>query len=141
MQALLAANGITLHSNTKETADKSLPWGIRCTETPAGLMVNQVRRASAAAKAGISAHDVIIALDGIKADSKQLAVVLMAQSEIDCHLFRRDELMCVSVAANVASEMVDRQQDKAGTASPHKVNLKLEKLGFDKWLTPDFVKS
>ena len=141
MQELLAANGITVHTNTKETADKSLPWGMRCTETPAGLMVNQVRRASAAAKAGISAHDVIIALDGIRADSKQLAAVSMAQSETGCHLFRRDELMCVSVAANVASEIRDSQQDKAGTASPHKVNLKLEKLGFDKWLTPEFVKS
>lgn len=141
MQELLAANGITVHTNTKETADKSLPWGMRCTETPAGLMVNQVRRASAAAKAGISAHDVIIALDGIRADSKQLAAVSMAQSETDCHLFRRDELMCVSVAANVASEIRDSQQDKVGTASPHKVNLKLEKLGFDQWLTPDFVKS
>ena len=141
MQDLLAANGITVHSNTKETADKSLPWGMRCTETPAGLMVNQVRRASAAAKAGISAHDVIIALDGIKADSKQLAVVSMAQSETDCHLFRRDELMCVSVAATVASEIRDSQQYKVGTASPHKVNLKLENLGFDQWLTPDFVKS
>ena len=141
MQELLAANGITVHSNTKETADKSLPWGMRCTETPAGLMVNQVRRGSAAAKSGISAHDVIIALDGIRADSKQLAAVSMAQSETDCHLFRRDELMCVSVAANVASEIRDSQQDKVGTASSHKVNLKLEKLGFDKWLTPDFVKS
>lgn len=141
MQELLAANGITVHSNTKETADKSLPWGMRCTETPTGLMVNQVRRASAAAKAGISAHDVIIALDGIRADSKQLAAVSMAQSETDCHLFRRDELMCVSVAANVASEIRDSQQDKVGTASPHKVNLKLEKLGFNQWLTPNFVKS
>ena len=141
MQELLAANGITVHSNTKETADKSLPWGMRCTETPTGLMVNQVRRGSAAAKAGISAHDVIIALDGIKADIKQLAAVSMAQSETDCHLFRRDELMCVSVAANVESEMTDSQQDKAGTASPHKVSLQLEKLGFDKWLTPDFAKS
>ena len=141
MQELLAANGITVHSNTKETADKSLPWGMRCTETPAGLKVNQVRRASAAAKAGISAHDVIIALDGIKADSKQLAAVSMAQSETDCHLFRRDELMCVSVTANVASEIRDSQQDKVGTASPHKVNLKLEKLGFNQWLKPNFVKS
>ncbi len=141
MAALLAANGITVHSNSKETADKSLPWGMRCTETPAGLKVNQVRRGSAAAKAGISAHDIIIALDGIKADNKQLAAVSTAQSEIDCHLFRRDELLYVIVAANVTSEMNDSKQDKASTVSPHKVSLKLEKLGFDKWLTPDFAKS
>ena len=140
MQELLAANGITLHSNTKETADKSLPWGIRCTETPAGLMVNQVRRGSAAAKAGISAHDVIIAIDGIKADNKQLALFNDVSQNVECYLFRRDELMCISVAANAESEMKDSQQDKADIGSPHKVNLKLEKLGFDKWLKPDFVK-
>ncbi|MBB3106781.1 putative metalloprotease with PDZ domain [Psychrobacter luti] len=141
MQELLAANGIQLHINTKETADKHVPWGIRCTETPAGLKVNHVRRGSTAAKAGISAHDVIIAIDGIKADNKQLALFNDASQDVECYLFRRDELMCVSVVANVASEMRDSQQDKVGTASPHKVNLKLEKLGFDKWLTPDFVKS
>lgn len=141
IEALLAANGITVHSNTKETADKSMPWGMRCIETPAGLKVNQVRRGSAAAKAGISAHDVIIALDGIKADNKQLATLSHASRAVECHLFRRDELMCVSVAVNVESEINDSQQDKVATASPHKVNLKLKKLGFDKWLTPDFIKS
>ena len=141
IEALLAANGITVNSNGKETADKSIPWGMRFTETPVGLKVSQVRRGSAAAKAGISAHDVIIAIDGIKADSKQLAALAMAQRNIDCHLFRRDELMYVSVAANVESEIKDSQRDKVGAVSPHKVNLKLEKLGFDKWLIPDFVKS
>lgn len=138
---LLTANGIKIHTDIKETADKHIPWGLRCVETPAGLKVNQVQRGSTAAKAGISAHDVIIALDGIKADSKQLATLSTLQGEIDCYLFRRDELMCVSVAANIESEMNDSQQAKIGTASPHKVSLKLENLGFEKWLTPDFVKS
>ena len=139
IEELLAANGTQLHTNTKETADKHVPWGMRCTETPAGLQVNRVTRASAAAKAGISAHDVIIAIDGIKADNKQLALFNDAAYDVECHLFRRDELMRVSVAANVESEMNDSQQDTVGTASPHKVSLQLEKLGFDKWLTPDFV--
>lgn len=141
IEELLAANGTQLHTNTKETADKHVPWGMRCTETPAGLQVNRVTRDSAAAKAGISAHDVIIAIDGIKADNKQLGLFNDAAYDVECHLFRRDELMCVSVAANVKSEKKASQHDKVGTASPYKVNLQLEKLGFDKWLTPDFVKS
>ena len=141
IEELLAANGTQLHTNTKETADKHVPWGMRCTETPAGLQVNRVTRASAAAKAGISAHDVIIAIDGIKADNKQLALFNDAAYDVECHLFRRDELMCVNIAANLESEVKDSQQNKVETASPHKVNLQLEKLGFDKWLTPDFAKS
>ena len=141
IEELLAANGVQLHTNTKETADKHVPWGMRCTETPAGLQVNRVTRDSAAAKAGFSAHDVIIAIDGIKADNKQLALFSDESQDVECHLFRRDELMCVSVAANVKRDRKDSQQDKAHTASPHKINLKLEKLGFEKWLIPDFVKS
>ena len=60
IEALLAANGISMHSNSKETADKHVPWGMRCTETPAGLKVNRVTRDSVAASAGISANDVIV---------------------------------------------------------------------------------
>ncbi|MGO2387295.1 MAG: M61 family metallopeptidase, partial [Psychrobacter sp.] len=65
IEALLIANGVTIQANTKETADKHVPWGMRCNETQAGLKVNRVMRDSIAARAGISAHDVIIAIDGI----------------------------------------------------------------------------
>lgn len=97
LEQLLAANGIKMQADNKETADKNIPWGMRCSETPAGLKVNRVQRDSPAAKAGISAHDVIVALDGIKADTKQLSTLSVAQHEVDCHLFRRDELICVKV--------------------------------------------
>ncbi|BBI66310.1 hypothetical protein PKHYL_05010 [Psychrobacter sp. KH172YL61] len=96
IEALLLANGIKMQVNTKETADKHVPWGMRCNETPAGLKINRVNRGSVAAKAGISAHDIIIAIDGIKADSKQLASLSNAARTVECHLFRRDELMCAS---------------------------------------------
>ena len=119
-EALLAANGISMHSNSKETADKHVPWGMRCTETPAGLKVNRVTRASVAASAGISANDVIVALDGIKADSKQLALLSNVERDIECHLFRRDELMRVNVLPKTADEAIDK-------ASPHKVSLHLAK--------------
>lgn len=120
MEALLAANGISMHSNSKETADKHVPWGMRCTETLAGLKVNRVTRASVAARAGISANDVIVALDGIKADSKQLALLSNVERDIECHLFRRDELMRVNVLPKAADEAIDK-------ASPHKVSLHLAK--------------
>lgn len=120
IEALLAANDISMHSNSKETADKHVPWGMRCTETPAGLKVNRVTRASVAASAGISANDVIVALDGIKADSKQLALLSNVERDIECHLFRRDELMRVNVLPKAADEAIDK-------ASPHKVSLHLAK--------------
>ena len=80
IEAMLRENGVKLRTNTKETSDKHVPWGIRCTETAAGLKINRVQRDSAAAKAGLSANDVIIAIDGIKATSKQLVSLSQARS-------------------------------------------------------------
>ena len=126
IEALLTANGIKIHANSKETTDKHVPWGMRCSETPAGLKVNRVTRDSAAANAGISANDIIIAIDGIKADTKQLASLSTADRDVECHLFRRDELMCVSVLPKaVLSEA--KQQSTDDKTFPHKVSLHLAK--------------
>lgn len=100
-----------------------MPWGIRCTETPAGLKINRVQRDSAAAKAGLSAHDVIVAIDGIKATSKQLGSLNQADRDVECHLFRRDEL----IAVNVRPKSVQVTDDKALT--PYKVSLHLSEEG------------
>ncbi len=127
LKPLLAANGIQLHSNTKETADKHVPWGMRCTETPMGLKVSKVARASAAAKAGLSAHDVIIAIDGIKADNKQLALFNDASYDIECHLFRRDELMTVKVVPKVDTD----ESDGLDKVCPHSISLRLAKANTD----------
>lgn len=129
IEALLAANGTKIRANTKETADKHVPWGMRCTETPAGLKVNRVQRESAAAKAGISANDIIVAIDGIKADTKQLASLSTATRDVECHLFRRDELICVNVLPKAvieldADEGIDTSHD---TTVPYKVSLHLIK--------------
>ncbi|WP_201587867.1 M61 family metallopeptidase [Psychrobacter jeotgali] len=117
IEQLLSANGIKSYEDIKETANKNTPWGMSCTETVAGLKVNRVQRESPAALAGISAHDVIVAIDGIKADSKQLATLSTAEHKVDCHLFRRDELMIVTVVPKV--------QDSKEQGFPYKVNLKL----------------
>ena len=62
----------------------------------------------------------LCALDGIKADSKQLALLSNVERDIECHLFRRDELMRVNVLPKAADEAIDK-------ASPHKVSLHLTK--------------
>lgn len=129
IETLLAANGIKMHTNTKETADKNIPWGMRCNETPLGLKVNRVSRESAAAKAGISAHDVIVAIDGIKADTKQLATLSNATRPVQCHLFRRDELMMVEVLPKDFSAK-DTQCDSEN-AFPHSVSLRLARASSD----------
>ena len=124
LESLLAANGINIQANSKETAAKQVPWGMRCSETPAGLKVNRVQRDSVAAKAGISANDVIIALDGIKADNKQLADLTLSLAttsrDIDCHLFRRDELMTVSIVPDSEKESINPKP-----SYPHQVQLRL----------------
>ena len=132
LEQLLAANGIKIQADNKETADKNVPWGMRCSETPAGLKVNRVQRDSPAAKAGISAHDVIVALDGIKADTKQLSTLSVAQHEVDCHLFRRDELICVKVQPKTKKqkELENNESDDVNKPYPHKVSLRL--AGADK---------
>lgn len=129
LETLLAENGIKIHTNTKETADKNIPWGMRCSETPLGLKVNRVNRDSAAAKAGISAHDVIVAIDGIKADTKQLATLSIATRPVQCHLFRRDELMVVEV---VPKELSDKaKHDVNQTVFPHSISLRLARASTD----------
>ena len=129
LETLLAENGIKIHTNTKETADKNIPWGMRCSETPLGLKVNRVNRDSAAAKAGISAHDVIVAIDGIKADAKQLATLSIATCPVQCHLFRRDELMVVEV---VPKELSDKaKHDVNQTVFPHSISLRLARASTD----------
>ena len=130
LETLLAENGIKIHTNTKETADKNIPWGMRCSETPLGLKVNRVNRDSAAAKAGISAHDVIVAIDGIKADTKQLATLSIATRPVQCHLFRRDELMVVEVVPR--ADLVDNNTyDDNQKVFPHSISLRLARASTD----------
>ena len=126
LEALLTDNGIVMHADSKNNVHKHVPWGMRCSDTPAGLLVTRVQRDSIAAKAGISANDVIIALDGIKADTKQLATVKSSQQPIDCHLFRRDELICVSVLPP-DSAYSDQEPLSQSPSYPHTVNLRLAK--------------
>ena len=127
---LLTANGIEIRSDKK---DSTQPWGISVQETPEGLRINKVLRDSVASAAGLSAKDVIVAIDGIKADKKQLQNAAKSDKVTICHAFRRDELMIFEVHANTASGV-------SANPSLNKVSLALNESGFEDWLTVDFAK-
>ncbi|PKF32612.1 M61 family metallopeptidase [Acinetobacter proteolyticus] len=73
--------------------DKALPFGLKVVDKAEGVVVQQVRRDSAAAQAGLSANDVILAIDGVKASEKLLAKYAKQQGTFTVHAFRRDELL------------------------------------------------
>lgn len=92
--SLLAEFGIDVKSE-----QKLLPFGLKLQDQPQGVLVQQVLRDSAAARAGVSAQDILIAIDGIRATSVLIQQVAERASqhaavvkEIELHVFRRDEL-------------------------------------------------
>ncbi|MBJ9958041.1 M61 family metallopeptidase [Acinetobacter courvalinii] len=73
--------------------DKALAFGLKGVDKAEGVVVQQVRRDSAAAQAGLSANDVILAIDGVKASEKLLAKYAKQQGTFTVYAFRRDELL------------------------------------------------
>ncbi|WP_337080724.1 M61 family metallopeptidase [Acinetobacter pittii] len=77
--------------------DKSLPLGLKLVDKPEGVLVQSARRDSTAAKAGISANDVIIAIDGLKATTKLVEKYAKQGGTYTVYAFRRDELLSFEV--------------------------------------------
>ncbi|RZG71969.1 M61 family metallopeptidase [Acinetobacter sp. WCHAc060025] len=73
--------------------EKTLPFGLKITEKPEGVLVQQANREGVGAKAGLSANDVIIAIDGLKASEKLLAKYAKQQGTYTIYAFRRDEFI------------------------------------------------
>ena len=73
--------------------DKALPFGLKVADKPEGVLVQSARRNGVAAKAGLSANDVIIAIDGLKATEKLLEQYAKQKATFTVYAFRRDELM------------------------------------------------
>ncbi|CAB1211860.1 M61 family metallopeptidase [Acinetobacter bouvetii] len=102
--------------------DKSLPFGLKVADKAEGVMIQQVRRDSAAAQAGLSANDVIIAIDGLKASEKLLAKYVKHAGDYTVYAFRRDELMQFELSG-LANELTE-------------VELKVEdQVKAEKWLS------
>ena len=97
--------------------DKSLPLGLKLVDKPEGVLVQSARRDGAAAQAGLSAHDVIIAIDGLKATVKLVEKYAKQEGIYSILAFRRDELMSFDVKA-AGSELTEvelkvEEQEKA----------------------------
>ena len=73
--------------------DKALPFGLKVVDKPEGVVVQSARRDGAAAKVGLSANDVILAIDGLKASEKLLVKYAKQAGSYIVYAFRRDELM------------------------------------------------
>ena len=86
--------------------DKSLPLGLKLVDKPEGVLVQSARRDGVAAQAGISAHDVIIAIDGLKATVKLVEKYAKQEGIYSILAFRRDELMSFDVKA-AGSELIE----------------------------------
>lgn len=110
LEELLAERGITLHRRPAEghgdnggkpgTARPPVHLGVRLAADPAGARIQVAYEQGAAMAAGLSAGDVVIAVDGLKVDSDTLDTVLSGYQEgerVDLHAFRRDELMRFTV--------------------------------------------
>jgi predicted metalloprotease with PDZ domain len=114
---------------------KVWPLGLKTTETPHGLLIQQVLRDSVGAKVGLSAHDTLIAIDGIRASTTLLSqwadsasfnadACAVSGSLLTCHVFRRDELMEFKLQP-VASVM---QTIRLSVANPEQLTHWLEPL-------------
>ena len=86
--------------------DKSLPLGLKLVDKPEGVLVQSARRDGAAAQSGLSAHDVIIAIDGLKATMKLVEKYAKQEGSYSILAFRRDELMSFDVKAS-GSELTE----------------------------------
>ena len=73
--------------------EKTLAFGLKVAEKPEGVLIQQVCRDGTGANAGLSANDVIIAIDGLKASEKLLNKYAKQQGAFTVYAFRRDELL------------------------------------------------
>ena len=83
--------------------EKSLPLGLKVVDKPEGVLIQQARREGKAAQAGLSANDVIIAIDGIKATVQVLEGYAKKEGTFTVYAFRRDELMQFEVTTGTVA--------------------------------------
>lgn len=103
---LFGLHGITLQA--KAPAQPSLD--VRLKEQPQGLQILTVYENGAAHRAGLSAGDWVVAIDGLRVQTQQQWDQRLQRyglgASLDIHVFRRDELRCytVTLSESIAKE-------------------------------------
>ncbi|HCC8380499.1 TPA: M61 family metallopeptidase [Acinetobacter baumannii] len=97
--------------------DKTLAYGLKLADKPEGVLVQNAHREGAGAKAGISANDVIIAIDGLNATTKLIEKYAKQKGNYSVLAFRRDELLSFEVTSDSINltevELIIEDQSKA----------------------------
>ncbi|MDN8221895.1 M61 family metallopeptidase [Acinetobacter baumannii] len=97
--------------------DKTLAYGLKLADKPEGVLVQNAHREGAGAKAGISANDVIIAIDGLKATTKLIEKYAKQKGNYSVLAFRRDELLSFEFTSDSINltevELIIEDQSKA----------------------------
>lgn len=100
LKELLAGQNLTL---SWKSSNQTPSLDIRTKVTGNVCQIGSVIEHGAAHKAGLSAGDTLVAIDGIKVDSDNLETLLKRYQpgqKVLIHVFRRDELRCFSLALN-----------------------------------------
>ncbi len=113
---LLAPLGVQLNwraasghadSGGKPASAAPVSLGIRVAEDAAGAKIAVAFEQGSAVAAGLSAGDVIIAINGVKTDARKFdeqMLALQPGDQLEIHAFRRDELMRFTVRAEAGAE-------------------------------------
>jgi len=97
LAALLEEHGFTLTMHTQQHPPS---LGIRLKHEGAINVLAQVYSGSPAQQAGLSAGDILVAIDGIRIHGTQLDILLsryQVGDQVDIHIFRHDELRLYQV--------------------------------------------
>lgn len=91
LEQLLASFGVEYRVKSKT----SLPFGLKLKQQADGVLIQTAQRQATGSQAGLSAHDVIVAIDGIKATIELCQKISQDKRHrsVKVHAFRRDELM------------------------------------------------
>ncbi len=105
LKPLLEAQGIEVTLKPElGTGQRHASLGVRGQASEGGVLIQNVWRGGAAEAAGLSAGDVVIAVDGLKVSSPLEKVIASypVGGNLCIHAFRRDELMTFQVCLQAA---------------------------------------
>jgi predicted metalloprotease with PDZ domain len=104
LPSLLAEQGVNMewHAGAVDAPHPAVELGVKGVADPLGVRLQHVYDGGAAQAAGLSANDVLLAIDGLRVfDLERSLMRLQPGSAVEVHAFRRDELLRFKVKPGV----------------------------------------